>query len=340
MKPSTRAPVLNHHFSAMPLYRVFVLLLFLSLAAPVWAAAEPTRFETAVGLFQGKKYPEAQAAFEKIAAAEPKNAEAAYYLGQLALRRSNQEQAVQWLEKATQLALEKSSYFNALGDAYGLSAQKAGIFSKMGFAKKCLAAYDKAVALDPDNLEARENRVGFYREAPGLVGGGMDKAYAEAAEIQKRDWMRGSSLLISLHVSQKKRPEAYALAEEIRKRDWARGAQILGDLYVDDKKFTEAFALLDEAEARYPDKQVLLYQAGRLAALSGQQLDRGEAALKKYLGYTPANGEPGIFAAHWRLGDIYAKKGDKTAARAEYEASLKLRPGFKPAQDALNNLKP
>ena len=271
------------------------------------AAPEPTPLAQAIGLFQTRKLPEARAAFEKIAAVDPKNAVAAYHLGLLALMRNEPEPAVQWLETATRLAPADSQYARLLGDAYGVSAQKAGLFSKFGFAKKCLASYDKAVALNPENLDARACRVEFYRQAPGFAGGGMDKAYAEAAEIRRRDSLRG--------------------------------AAVLGNLYLADKKYAEAFALLDELINKYPENKALLYQVGRLAAISGQQLDRGEAALKEYFQHVPANGEPALFNAHWRLGTLYERKGDKAAARAEYEASLALRADYGPSQDALKKLK-
>ena len=96
--------------------------------------------------------------------------------------------------------------------------------------------------------------------------------------------------------------------------------------------------MLDAVIKANPDKKVLLYYLGNAAAKSGQQLDRGEAALKEYLRSTPAANEPPLFAAHWRLGTLYEKKGHKDAARAEYEAALKLSPQFPPALAALKKL--
>ena len=272
-------------------------------AAPALPATPLTE---AIGLFRARKMPEAQAAFAKIAAAEPANAEAAQYLGLLALMRNDSEQAVQWLEKATQLAPTNSYYCRLLGDAYGQSAGKAGVFSKFGFAKKCLACYNRAIELDPNNLEARNGRVEYYRLAPAIVGGGMDKAYAEAAEIRRRDPLRG--------------------------------ATVLGNLYIGEKKYAEAFALLDELIAQDSANQALLYQVGRLAAISGQQLDRGEASLKEYFHHEPTPNEPPLYNAHWRLGTLYERKGDKAAARAEYETALQLRPDYSTAQNALKKL--
>jgi len=272
-----------------------------------FSSEPPVQHDQAINLFQAQKLHEAQDAFEKLAVAEPNNAEPTYYLGEIALKQGDAETSVRWLEKAVSLNSEESNYYKAFGDAYGLAAQKAGIFSKAGFAKKGFAALDKAVALDPNNLDARESRVNFYRNAPSFVGGGMSKAYAEAAEVQKRNPLRG--------------------------------AGILGELYLAEKKYAEAFILLEETITKNPDNKALLYQVGRVAAISGLQLDRGEAALKEYLQHGPTPNEPPHHDAHWRLGALYEKKGDKAAARAEYEAALRLQPDFGKAQAALKELK-
>jgi tetratricopeptide (TPR) repeat protein len=260
----------------------------------------------AIKLVDAHKPVEAQAAFEKIAAADPQSAEAAYYLGLLALERDDADQAMKWLEQAVALAPGKSTYFAALGGAYSLAVNKVSLFSKPGLLKKCLAALNQAIVLDPDNLDARYGRLQYYRLAPDLVGGGMDKAYLEAAEI--------------------------------RQRDPVRGAQAFGTLYIAEKKYAKAFLMFDAVIKANPGKKALLYYLGSAAASSGQQLDRGEAALKEYLQTTPADNEPRLFLAHCRLGVIYEKKGNKDAARAEDEAALKLWPQYPPAVAALKRL--
>jgi len=78
---------------------------------------------------------------------------------------------------------------------------------------------------------------------------------------------------------------------------------------------------------------------GRTASISGLNLDRGITALQKCL-TLPAppkyNVQP--TAVQYRLGTLFAKKGDMTAARAAYEAALRLDPRNKPASDALAKL--
>jgi tetratricopeptide (TPR) repeat protein len=284
--------------------RLLPLLLCLPIAL---AAARPPELQAAVDLYNQRKNPEAKAAFEKLVAADAKNAEAWFFLGQLALRADDHETAVKHAEKAVALEPNNSMFHLRLGDAYGRTAQKAGVLTKMSWGGKCRDAYQKAVELDPKNVDARFAIMGFYQQAPGIVGGGMDKAYHEAAEIQKLDAVRGR--------------EAYER------------------LYLADKKYAEAFALWEPLLKEAPDSYLANFRIGRLAALSGEQLDRGLVMLKKCLDLTPAAGAPGHEAVHFRIGTILEKKGDKTGARSAYETALKLAPQFSLAAEALKKLK-
>lgn len=279
-----------------------LLLLF---AAAVTLHAE-TSLDSAVALYRSKDYPAARAAFDQLVAENPNNADAHFYLGVLAEKQGENELAIQHLERATELGPTISKYFLELGGAYGQAAKKASLLGKMGWAKKCGAALEKAVELDPDDLVARNGLISFYREAPSFVGGGISKAYDQAGEIKKRDPVTG--------------------------------ALVLGQLYLSEKKYTEAFAAYEEALASAADNYSLLYNLGKAAAQSGENLDRGEKVLRHCLELTPAKGDPGPAAVHWRLGNIAEKRHDAVAAKAAYEASLKADPNFKPAADSLAQL--
>jgi hypothetical protein len=84
---------------------------------------------------------------------------------------------------------------------------------------------------------------------------------------------------------------------------------------------------------------IVRYAIGRAAAESSEQLDRGEAALRKYLEHTPKPNEPSLAATHWRLGMIAEHRGDKAAARQAYEAAARADPNFRQAREALARLK-
>jgi tetratricopeptide (TPR) repeat protein len=285
---------------------VTFLLAFLLLAALGAAAPDPVAYAAAVALYGQKRPLEAQQAFETLARANPDNGDIQFYLGRLALQRDDQEKAVGYLERAASLAPANSHVHLKLGDAYGISAQKAGLFSQLGWARKCKAEYEKAVELDPGNIDARWSLMEFYRQAPGIAGGGTDKALAQALEIKKLDV--------------------------------ARGGIAVATVYAADGKFSLAFAEFDAALKLRPDDYAALYQFGRLAALSGQELDRGLAALQQCLALPLPEGQPGPAPVHWRRGNILEKKGDKPGARAAYTEALRLDPKFSQAADALKKL--
>ncbi len=281
------------------------LLLVFAVTAGLLRAAAP--IDDAVALYKSKQYPEARAAFQQITVSDPANAAAHSYLGLLAMKRNELDEAIKQLEQATILAPANSDYFMDLGDAYGAAAGKAGLFSQLGLAKKCQAALEKSVQLNPDNLLARNGLVSYYRQAPTFAGGGMSKAYEQAAEIKKRDPVMG--------------------------------ADVYGALYVKDKKYEDAFAIFENLLRTHPDNYIALYSIGRTAAQSGLRLDRGEQALRRCLELAPAKNEPGHAAVHWRLGVIAEQRKDSAAARVAYETSLKLDPEFKLAADSLAKLK-
>ena len=112
-------------------------------------------------------------------------------------------------------------------------------------------------------------------------------------------------------------------------------------VYQNKEDWTQAFAALDRALALDPNFPFALYQVGRTAALSGQQLDRGEQCPPTYLALPLREDleNPSIAAAHFRLGNILEKKGDRSVARSEYETALAIDPKQKLAQEALAKLK-
>jgi tetratricopeptide (TPR) repeat protein len=228
-------------------------------------------------------------------------------LGRQALARHDPAAAVRELEQAVALAPDSAPAHTALGDAYGRSAEQAGLWGKFGLARKCVAEYQRAVGLDPGNVEIHERLFTYYSRAPAIVGGGPARAAGEAAAIARLDPVRG-------HL-------AYATL------DFAAA------------KYDLAFGELDAVLQGAPRNYVVLFQLGRLAAVSGGHLDRGLAALRLCLGLAAPAGAPSHAVVQWRIGNILEWRGDPAGARAAYTAALQLEPGFTAASDALAHLK-
>lgn len=268
--------------------------------------ASSTAVREGLGLIEQKRFAEAQAIFEPVLSREPGNLEAAYQLGVLALRRGDAGAAVELLEKALKLAPDAARTHHHLGHAYGLSAVSASLFSKMGFARKCLASYQRAVELAPQNVEYRLSLIRYYQGAPAIAGGGAEKALAAAEQVRALDPVRGSLTVVGIHVS--------------------------------GKQWSAAFAELARLRELRPELRETDYQLGRLAALSDQRQEEGIAALRRFLAAPPQPGDSPTAQAQFRLGMLLEKTGKASAARAAYQAALALDPNHQPARAALSRL--
>ncbi|HEX6853605.1 MAG TPA: tetratricopeptide repeat protein [Candidatus Polarisedimenticolaceae bacterium] len=104
------------------------------------------RFGRAIALMYSGNQSEAKALFEAVAAAEPARSEYQYWYG--------------------------ASVFETIDEV--------GMLGKMSAASKGKAALEKAIALDPGNVRARQALFRFYLEAPGIAGGSVERAREQA----------------------------------------------------------------------------------------------------------------------------------------------------------------
>lgn len=261
----------------------------------------------ALALFNERRYAESEPLFRELAHSQPNDASVAYHLGILAIRRGDSDLAVESLERAITLEPGNARYQNAAGDAYGIAALRAGMLSKLGLARRCLAAYERAVALEPDNVAFRMSLMSFHVQAPSIVGGGTSRAREQA--------------------------------EEIAKRDPYRGAIARASLLMREKRWEEAFATIDECERQHPGRPELLFHRGLLASESSLRLDQGAAALEAYIAHATEDIFPPVAAAYFRLGMVYEKLSKRDAARTAYERARELDPSSPKVQSALDRLR-
>jgi tetratricopeptide (TPR) repeat protein len=294
--------------------------------------------EQGVQLFKARKYAEAQAA---LLPQGQTDATAAFYLGRIEMDNNDSDKAADWFERAVNLNPKNAAYYDWLARAYGTQAEHTSTFKMPFLARKLKNALDTGLGLDPDNLDIRDDLIIYYTRAPGFLGGSKEKALEMVAEIQKRNAYRGSAAAANLCAATK---DSVCVERELRGMavsypDSVNVYASLAVFYTNQKQFDKAFAVLDERLRAKPNEPLTLYQVGRTASLSGQNLDHGEQALKAYLaGPIPERG-PEPAHVHYRLGTIYEKKGSKDLAREEYRTALQLNPRHQDAQKALANLK-
>jgi tetratricopeptide (TPR) repeat protein len=258
------------------------------------------------------------------------------------IRRQQFAAAVPLFEKCVAAEPGNSKFHQWLGRALGLHAAEKGITTSVLSIRKVKATFEKAIELDPLNLEARNDLAIMYRAVPGLLGGSKAKAAEQVAFIRRHDPALATQIDGDFLASEKKYDAALvAYTESARLHSRPIIHVRISLVHQQKKEWEKAFAALERALAPDANHPLALYQVGRTAALSGQQLDRGEKCLRTYLAM-PVREElenPSIAAAHFRLGNILEKKGNPDAARAEYETSLKIDPKQKLAREALAKMK-
>ena len=254
------------------------------------------------------------------------------------VRREQFAAAVPLLEKCVTAEPGNSKFHQWLGRALGLQAAQNGIVSGALSVRRVKAEFEKAIELDPLNLEARQDLAVMYRALPGFLGGSNAKAAEQIAFIRRHDPALASQLDGDFLFADKKYDAALSAYQESARLHPRPMIHVRISLaYQNKKDWTQAFAALDRALALDPNFPFALYQVGRSAALSGYELERGEKCLRAYIAM-PVREElenPSIAAAHFRLGNILEKKGDRDGARKEYETALAIDPKQKLAREAL-----
>jgi tetratricopeptide (TPR) repeat protein len=238
--------------------------------------------------------------------AQQDSARAAYDRGRVAMRERKTDDAVKAFERAIALQPAVSDYHLWLGYAYTRQLGEVSFIRKASVGRKIGPQYDKAVELDSSSVDAAEARVDFYLEAPGIVGGSVDKAKAEAERLRKLSPYRAAFARAKIAENEK---------------NWELVEQEFGALM-----------------SAYPDSATPHYYFGRAAAMSGKELSRGEVALRRFLALLGTTQPASRAVGHYRLGMIREKQGDRAGARTEYDSAVALNPRYEDAIAARRRL--
>jgi len=144
-----------------------------------------------VMLFEEGDIAAAHRFFSTFVEEQPTEAVGAFYLGRTFFAQEQYEDAITWLDKAVLLDNHNSDYHLWLGRAYGYQAQRASILWQVPLAGRVRKHFERAVELNPDNVDARADLAEYYLKAPWFLGGGKEKAETQAHEISQRNLTEG-----------------------------------------------------------------------------------------------------------------------------------------------------
>ncbi len=316
----------------------FIALLFISPALASNTSAEPVA--SAIALYEQGDLDSAEAAFKALQQSQP-DAQWHYYLGRIHEQRGDLETAASYIEEAAAMDDTQSLYFQKLGEYYGTMAGQASFLKQMRLAKKSKSSFERAVELDGSNLDARSGLLTYYLQAPGIAGGSVEKAEAQAIEIGNQDSARGHFAMARVLAHRgdhdgAEREYRKALEEAPANSDTGIA---FGVYLTSEERYADALSLYRQRLEAESDDIGVTYQFGRTASISGLELEEGRRAFIRYTTeFQPGPENPGLDWAHYRLGLIYAQLDDPQAAAREYRQALAINPDHPEAKKALKKV--
>ncbi len=266
------------------------ILTFLLIAATVLFAAG-SELEQARQLYETTEYDQSL----KILQALPAKDAAVYFLmGQDYLMNGEFKKSSEALEKAVAAEPNNSDYVMWLGRAYGRRAETSNPLSALGHASKARQYFERAVELNPRNIEALNDLLEFQLEAPGIMGGGLDRARTTIAHISQVDPSEGHWAQSTLDEKRKEYSSAEAhlrRALELAPQQVGRFTDLARFLYKQGR-YQEADQTFARAEQLAPGNVKLLYVRAESYVKSGRNLELAKDLLHRYLKSTISPEDP------------------------------------------------
>jgi len=186
---------------------------------------------------------------------------------------------------ATAQVPANSDYFMWLGRAYGRRAETSNPLSAIGHASKTHQYFERAVQLNPRNIEALNDLLEYYLEAPGFMGGGAEKAQAVINRISQVDPSEGhwaQSTLDEKHKEYGKAEQQLRRALELAPSQVSRFMDLARFLFKQGR-YQEGEQNFARAEQMAPDNAKLLYVRADCYVKAGRNLDTARDLLQRYL---------------------------------------------------------
>jgi Flp pilus assembly protein TadD len=254
------------------------LYFFVSVAS----AASTDVVTRAVALYQHTEY---ESSLKILAQENAPDAPTYLLTGKNYFMLGDYKKAVDSFEKALHENPRSSDAELWLGRAWGRRAENGGGPMAMIYASRTRQCFEKAVALDPTNGEAKNDLFDYYLNAPGFLGGGVDKAEVaargivterppeyefETAQIaEKRNDFAGAEAHL-------RRAMELAPRESGRVVDLARFLAKRGRLAESDRLFAQARVLA-------PEKPGIALAEARANIENHRNLDQARKLLQDYL---------------------------------------------------------
>lgn len=226
-----------------------------------------------------------QGALKVLLPLEQKDAKVWALVGQSHFMSTDYKKAVEAFEKATTLEPRNSEYVHWLGRAWGRRAETANPLMAPSCASKARQYFERAVMLDSGNKEALNDLFDYYLEAPGFLGGGLNRAEALVQRIGALDAAEGHYAAAQLADKRKefdKAEESLRRALELAPRQVGRVIDLAA--YLSKRgRVQESEAAWLQAEKLAPNSPRVLYERAHTYIRDNRNLSMARDLLRKYI---------------------------------------------------------
>jgi len=322
----------------------WLLVAFLATGTAIAAETlkQETDFDAGRRAYEASDYSKAIQMLQVAASKNPQNGDVQLLLTKSYLELQERDAAVKSAEKAVSVDPQNSLYHEWLGRAYGEKADHTSMFSAISLAKKTRKEFETAVQLDGKNFAARQALIEFDCSAPGLVGGGEEKALPQIKELAELDATEGHYAAGNCRRQKKDFDSAdaeFAKALESKPKS-VELVYDIGDYAVRRSQIERLVAVADAGERLNPKDVRGKFYRGVALILKKENADEAEQLLREYLKRAPTrSGYPRPSTAHVWLGRLFEEQHRKDDAEKELETALRLDPKNKMAQESLKQLK-
>lgn len=274
--------------------------------------------QPAISAFNEAHYAQAKPLFDAATKDATTKNNALYYLGRIAFQEGDADKAKGYLEQSVGLEPNTSDEYYWLGRAYGDLAQKANIFKQASYASSVHKYFQLAVDTDPKNIAAQRGLFAFYILAPGIMGGGIDKAEKTLADIRKLSPVDADIKQLDLF-SKKDEHEKQIEHAKFLVATYPNSAEALFEAahtFRNQKKLDEAIASFESASKLPITPQsrtfveLSIFQFGETCQWANVRLDDGVASVEKYIAIKTAATSAELIWPRWTLAKLYYQKGD------------------------------
>ncbi len=230
-----------------------------------------------------------------VLAGLPNPGHAVYFLkGRDYFMMGDYNRATAAFDKAIALDPRNSEYFLWLGRGWGRRAEVSSIFTAASAAAKARDAFERSVDLDPNNLEAMSDLFDYYLEAPGFLGGGIEKAAALASRMAKlnpAEFQMAQAQIAERRKEFNSAEEHFRRAVQLGPRQVGRFVALAAYLAKQGRP-EESEAVFAQAEKIAPDNPELMFEQAKFYVEQHRHLDKARDLLQRYLQSTLTPDDP------------------------------------------------